>query len=232
MHADELATTGLQQLCPKQRVPLDPDSKVQLHFEGMTITRNLNKTIRELIQLQPLKEYYCRRFDWTIDGFDSIDWDIFSPVYKREAKKGLQFANKFGTKNLPTGERMRRRCGNEDERCCSCGQAIETDDHLFQCPGRKQYKRQIIGALKRADKGMEPTLYRILKAGIVNFLTGNIDSFLHTCKMMMTRTRNRVFPKQVHLLDRKFAKMDGSDKNTHLKYQKYHQLLGEQEIIG
>ena len=80
---------------------------------------------------------------------------------------------------------------------------------------------------------MEPTLYRILKAGIVNFLNGNIDSFLHTCNMMMKRTRNRVYPKRARLLDRKLSKMDaGSDKNTHLKYQEYHQLLGEQEIIG
>lgn len=80
VHADELVTIGLQRLCSKQHVPLDPDSKVQLHFEGMTITRNLKKNIRGLIQLQPLKSYHCRRFDWTSDGFDSIDWDIFSPV--------------------------------------------------------------------------------------------------------------------------------------------------------
>ena len=128
---------------------------------------------------------------------------------------------------------MRRRRGNDDEQCCFCGQAIEKDDHLFQCSGRKQYKQQIIGALKKAEKVMETTLNRILKAGIVNFLNGNIDSFLHTCIMMMKRTRNRVYPKRARLLDHKLATMDaGSDKNTHLKYQEYHQLLDEQEIIG
>ena len=137
VHADELVTIGLHRLGPKQHVPLDTDSKVQLNYQGMTLTRNLKKNVRELIQLQDLKAYYCRRFEWTSDIFETIDWEIFSPVYNRQAKQGLQFANKYGIKNLPTGERMRRRCGNEDERCCSYGQRIETDDHLFNVPAEK-----------------------------------------------------------------------------------------------
>lgn len=67
VHADELATMELHRLGPKLHVPLNLDSKVQLNYQGMTITRNLKKTVRELIQLRDLKAYYCRRFEWTSD---------------------------------------------------------------------------------------------------------------------------------------------------------------------
>ena len=42
-----------------------------------------------------------------------------------------------------------------------------------------------------------------------------------------------MFPKRARLLNCKLEERDaGSDKYTHLKYQEYNQLLGEQEIIG
>ena len=233
MHADELATTGLRRLRPKQRVPIDPDTKVQLHFRDMTITRNLKPTVRELLQSRELQEYYCRRFNWTIDIFDSVDWELFTPVYRKKAKKNLNFTNKYGIKTLPTGERMRRRCGNEDERCCSCGQAIETDDHLFQCKKRQQYQRQILGAVKRAEKGMEPNLHRLLKTGIKNYLDGKCDTLLHTCRTMMESTPNRAYPYNERQTDLIYEGLDdGPYSNKHSKYQEYHLLLAEQEVIG
>ena len=50
-------------------------------------------------------------------------------------------------KHLPTGDRMKRRGELDDERCCSCGAPLETDDHLFQCPKRRQFQRSILAVI-------------------------------------------------------------------------------------
>jgi hypothetical protein len=103
--ADELATTGLNQLQEKPRVPLDPNTNIQFSIGGRTITRDFKRTVREIIQLPPLRNFYCNRFGWSDNIFDSIDWDIFRPVYKKHImNKGAQWMHKFCIKKLPTGE--------------------------------------------------------------------------------------------------------------------------------
>ena len=179
--ADALATTGLNNGVPKERVPLDPAVMIQLHVDGKTITRSLKHTVREMINTITLRDYYCRRFGWTKKHFDLIDWEhIFTPVYNRHAKKRLNWINKFTTKNLPTGERMQRRGSYKVEQCCSCKQTLETDDHLFQCPVRPQFHRKIYGALKKIKKVLDPTLFYILKSSIKNYLENLTDSFHHS----------------------------------------------------
>ena len=75
--ADEPATIGLKRLQEKPRVPMDPDTAIQFHINHRTITRDLKRTVREIIHLKPLKQYYCKRFGWSENIFDIIDWDIF-----------------------------------------------------------------------------------------------------------------------------------------------------------
>jgi hypothetical protein len=53
--ADELATIGLKRLQEKPQVPMDPNTNIQLHIGGRTITRDLKKTAREIIQLPMLR---------------------------------------------------------------------------------------------------------------------------------------------------------------------------------
>jgi hypothetical protein len=108
--ADELATTGLKRLQEKPIVPPDPNAVVQFHIEGQTITRDFKKKVRETIQLKPLRNYYCNRFDRSDNIFDVIDWDVFRPVYKKRlATKGIQWLHKFCIKKLPTGERVNKK---------------------------------------------------------------------------------------------------------------------------
>jgi hypothetical protein len=78
--ADELATTGLNRLQEKPRVPLDPNTNIQFNIGGRTIIRAFKRTVKEIIQLPPLRNFYCERFRWSDNISDSIDWDIFRPV--------------------------------------------------------------------------------------------------------------------------------------------------------
>jgi hypothetical protein len=135
--ADELATTGLKRLQEKPIIPLDPNAIIQFHIEGRTITGDFKKTVRETIQLKPLRKYYCNRFDWSNNISDAIDWDIFRPVYKKHTStKGIQWLHKFCMKKLPTGERAHKRDHFHDKRYASCWRSVEDDDHIFTCKKR------------------------------------------------------------------------------------------------
>jgi hypothetical protein len=61
--ADELATTGLKQLQEKPSVPMDPDTVIQFNIGGRTISRDFKRTIREIIQLPTIGNFYCQRFN-------------------------------------------------------------------------------------------------------------------------------------------------------------------------
>ena len=131
---DKLATKGLQQLHTKPKVPLDPTSEVMLHQTRRTITRDFKSTLRSNIQLPVLKEYYRRKFLWLNLVYGSINWEIFTPVFRRH--KNLKWINKFCIQKLPVGQRIHAKKSKYDERCCSCWANSETDDHLLQCPKR------------------------------------------------------------------------------------------------
>ena len=131
IQADKLATIGLQALKCKPRVPMAPSSCVQIHMNGTTITREFRKEVRLRVHKKKLSEYYCARFRWSNRLITRIDWSIFGPAYIRRTKKKFVWTHKFHNRKLPTGKRMKKRGGLEDERCCSCGVLLETDDHLF-----------------------------------------------------------------------------------------------------
>jgi hypothetical protein len=100
---------------------MDPDTIIQFHIKGRTITRDFKKTVREIVQLPPLRKFYSERFGWSDSIFDVIDWDIFMPVYKKHvASQGIQWFHKFCIKKLPTGERVHKRDHFHDKRCASC----------------------------------------------------------------------------------------------------------------
>jgi hypothetical protein len=141
--ADEQSTTGLKRLQEKPIVPMDLNTIVQFHIEGRTIITDFKRTVREMIQLTPLRKFYCNRFEWSENIFDAIDWDIFRPVYKKHiASKGIQWLHKYCIKKLPTGERIHKRDHLHDKRCTSCWHTLEDDDHIFQCVKRRSLRKK------------------------------------------------------------------------------------------
>ena len=56
--ADELATIGLKRLTEKPMVPMDPDSNIQFHIEGRTITRGLSSFLTDIYIYIYLYIYY------------------------------------------------------------------------------------------------------------------------------------------------------------------------------
>jgi hypothetical protein len=165
--ADELATTGLKVLQEKPLVPLDPDTAIQFHIGERTITREFKRSVREIITLRPHQRFYCEKFRWNSNTFDSIDWDIFRPVYKRyTATHGISWMHKFLIGKLPTGERIRKRVFSFDQRCASCWHQIEDDDHFICCPTRRRARIAITKQVDKLRNIVDPNLCNILKEGI------------------------------------------------------------------
>jgi hypothetical protein len=171
--ADELATIGLKRLQEKPMVPFDPETVIQFHIQGRTITRDFKRTVRETIQLPPLRQFYCERFGWSDNIFDVIDWDIFRPVYKKHvSSQGVQWLHKFCIKKLPTGERIHKRDQFHDKRCASCWHTVEDDDHIFTCDKRKSQRKNIIKQTNILRNTVDPVLCDILQEGLMAYFKG------------------------------------------------------------
>ena len=121
---------------------------------------------------------------------------------------------------LPTGERMQKRGGCEDERCSSCGELLESDDHLFQCPKRPQFRRRLLGTIDKIGPELDPMLYKIMKDGITKFLDGpNI------------RARSQC----INITDDPMSQLQMKRKQTELyanNYHEYSELVQSQQSIG
>ena len=168
--ADELATTGLKKLQEKPIVPMDPNTSIQFHIEGRTITRDFKQTVREVIQLKPLRKFYCHRFKWSDNIFDLIDWDVFRPVYKKHlASKGIAWLHKYCIKKLPTGERVHQRDHFHDKRCASCIIKDEDDDHIFTCEKRRSQRKNIVKQINIMRNTVDPNLCDILQEGLMAY---------------------------------------------------------------
>ena len=173
LEADELATTGLKRLQEKPIIPMDPDTMIQFHLQGRTITRDLKRTAREMIQLPSLRKFYCERFGWSENIFEAIDWDIFRPVYKKHiAKTGIQWLHKHCIKKLPTGERIHKRDHFHDKRCASCWHSVEDDDHIFQCNKRRSLRKKIINQINLMRTRVDPKMCDILQESLLAYFTG------------------------------------------------------------
>ena len=164
---------------------MDPKRFVHVHIQGETITRDLKRTVRKVTGTKPLMEYYMKRFEWDEYTCKQIDWELFGWAYKNRIKMKFEWTNKNHLKNLPTGDRMKRRGGLEDERCCSCGALLETDDHLFQCPKRPQFQRRILALIDEMKAKIAPGLHRILYDGIKSYI----------CKYANINNNNKDEPK-------------------------------------
>jgi hypothetical protein len=51
---------------------MDPETFIQFHVQGRTVTRDFKRTVREMVQLPPLRKFYCERFGWNDNIFGYI----------------------------------------------------------------------------------------------------------------------------------------------------------------
>lgn len=147
--ADTLATIALCLLTSKLHVPYDLGTHIHIVFQGCTIRCNPKPTLHEKLQLPALWWYYERQMGCSSTTFDIIDWDIFHPVYHKQAKKNLQWINKFCLQNFLMGKWLHQIDSCRVIKYCSCSASTEYDDHIFQCKARSTFLQHIRKELKK-----------------------------------------------------------------------------------
>lgn len=152
-------------------VPFDKTSIVLLHIAGRTVTRDIESAVRNQLFLDPLRSYFCTRFHWSLDTYESINWDAYSMAYS-PYPRSRKFFHQFGWKKLPCGGRLHARESRFDDRCPSCLQPEESDDHVFQClhVDRRQWRQAFItGLLNHLTPILHPDLLDLIRLGIQGY---------------------------------------------------------------
>ena len=130
----------------------------------------------------PAFRWYCeQRMRWNSTTFNIIDWDIFLPVYQKQAKKNLQWNKKFCLRHIPMGSQLNRINNCKVIQCCSCGANVEDDDHLFQCKTRSDFMKHIRHKLKKYRDEFNPKLFHLWSDGIYTYVKGMTLPFIQTC---------------------------------------------------
>jgi zinc-binding in reverse transcriptase len=179
IEADKLATKALKEGSSQPIVPFDPACGAMLSIHGCAVTRNIEATVHRSKHLAPIKEYYCKRFDWCPDTLKSIDWDVFSMVYTKFPRTRT-FFSKFGWKQLPIGNRLHKWSPSYDHRCPSCDQDYETDDHIFQCDHilRRQWVIDLFREMQdKFGSFIDPELLTIIQIGLSSFFSDTAPDF-------------------------------------------------------
>ena len=182
VEADSLATRELSEyLMIHPQVPFDPICCVLFHINGRTITREIESGIRDQLFLAPLREYFCKRFQWSSATWQTIDWDAYSKSYS-SYPRSRKFFSQFGWKKLPCGGRLHSREARFDDRCPSCLQPDESDDHLFQClhTDRQQWRAAFLrGITDHLTAFLDPELIDMIRLGLQGYFRDNFTA-LHS----------------------------------------------------
>jgi len=97
------------------------------------ITSKLAKTIYERRFQDQLVQTVMRRYKWTQEEFQRVDWDIFGKVFNSYSKFHQISVAKFVHGLWNTGEQQVLFKQDPEGICPCCKQTQETTLHLFQC---------------------------------------------------------------------------------------------------
>jgi hypothetical protein len=170
--ADRLATRAMHDFGDvKNRVPFDPCCHAQLELRGKTITKDYATAVSDALFLKATIHQCKKRFGWEESIFNLINWDSYSKVYSKYPITKTFFF-KFGWYELPTGNKMSKRDSRHDDRCPTCREPKETDDHIFCClhNDRVNWRRRLWAGIKlRLEPFLDPELLELLKRGLLSY---------------------------------------------------------------
>jgi hypothetical protein len=87
-------------------------------------------------------QYLKRRFRWSDEEIDNIDWDAKAAAMMKLKSPDQRFACKLGCDWLPLGKRQKQAKLNERAECPRCSHATEDLDHLLRCPKASEWRKE------------------------------------------------------------------------------------------
>ena len=140
--ADHLATAALQEQDfdeDENFYPL-PHMPMYLKLEGRFVCSRERNLLRDAIPRVNVANYFKDRYDWPDNVFEQVDWTAFEAARKRTPSTNT-FTTKLVTGWLATNAKLAQ-WEKMPATCPFCGHHSETNDHLFQCPQRNQWRAE------------------------------------------------------------------------------------------
>jgi hypothetical protein len=139
IECDHLATSALKLASPSATVTFLPASAVSVQIEGITVNRKLPGVIRNLIGRRLQLASFSRRYGWSDDQFDNIDWPLYCSASAKLSLKKRLFVIKWLNDLLPFQDRMHK-YGQAPLAGCpeTCGCESEDHSHLLRCPAKRR----------------------------------------------------------------------------------------------
>ena len=117
-----------------------------------------------------IQDYYCDKFDLTLDELHTIDWYTLKQTREKMTPTLQTFSIKYAINWLPTGSRLELQ-GELVTQCIHCGNYEDTY-HLLQCLKRKETLPEMVERFAKEldDCKTDPRLKRTLLYHIATYL--------------------------------------------------------------
>jgi len=145
---DNLATKELEKLERNnntQSIIQLPACHCYLEHNGSVLNANEATALRDELPGREIKNYYKKKNNWNEETYQMINWESYEKARRRNTTK-QRYITKLCCNWLPTQNRMHMTEGTSDK--CTCGE-IETNDHLFACSSRKEWRREMYKQLNK-----------------------------------------------------------------------------------
>jgi hypothetical protein len=178
VQADALATEALREQQWEDRpifFPM-PHCKVYLKANGIYQCNHELLTCRTALPLAQSKSYFKKRYQWTDQIYNDIDWDAFSKTRKKMDTLHT-FITKLVTGWLPVNHRQAR-IEHIPSKCPLCPQE-ETVDHLAQCPSRNHWQQDFISRFRKTMKEQRtcPNIQDEILQASTSWLKGELQDY-------------------------------------------------------
>jgi hypothetical protein len=131
IEADHIATNALRNTVTMDECEL-PSTKATLWINGLRVSSNHTKHLRDAYQGKKLMEHLKKSNKWNNSTYNSIWWDIHGIGLKSLHVGERTTIQKYLQKRLPSNKRENTYYGYISPYCKKCGE-IETQIHILQC---------------------------------------------------------------------------------------------------
>lgn len=156
---------------PNPSVPPFSTTFCQFIIGDEVITSHIKRRIHEYYNAPRMLQYWKKRFDWSHDVCDNIDWSSYLRIIKKYKDKWTTLVKHVNAIS-PTGHIAHRNNPLLPHECPTCGAPHEDNHHIIQCPhpGRARWRQQTILKITRyRAHEIDPVLVDILRDGLTRY---------------------------------------------------------------
>jgi hypothetical protein len=142
---------------------------------GQKITSDLKEAVYEHYTYPATVAYLCKKFNWTLNDIGLVAWQGVHHAKQKVTLARNTFSSKIMFDKLPVAERLNYFDSIESPRCQTCQNAIETQQHMFQCKNKDCKKHRLRCWVKHCKQILGGHTSRI----IMDAIDENVRAYLN-----------------------------------------------------